>query len=59
MGDMTVSEQQTKGTKMERGQEKNGGKWVGQTKRSSEWVWYPTSDQTFDEMCRLFDRLYK
>ncbi len=44
---------------MERGQEFNGGKFVGQAKRGSVWVWYPGCDRSFDEMCQQFDRLYK
>ncbi|MDB5344331.1 MAG: hypothetical protein JWP89_2708 [Schlesneria sp.] len=44
---------------MERGQEHNGGKWIGKTAKSSEWVWYPGSDQSFEEMCKTFDRMYK
>lgn len=54
-----ANDEQTRERIMERGQEINGGKWVGKTKKSSEWVWYPTSDRTFDEMCQTFDRLYK
>jgi hypothetical protein len=43
---------------VERGQEINGGKFVGKTKKSSEWVWYPGSDRTFEEMCQTFDQVY-
>lgn len=43
---------------MERGQQVNGGLWIGKTKKSSEWVWYPGSDQTFDQMCETFDKIY-
>lgn len=34
------------------------GKFVGQSGRSSMWVWYPGSDQSFDAMCALFDIYY-
>lgn len=44
---------------MERGQEINGGKYVGKSKRSSEWVWYPGSDLSFEQMCELFDKSWK
>jgi len=44
---------------MERGQEINGiGKFVGQVGKSSLWAWYPGSDQTFDQLCVIFDRMY-
>ena len=43
---------------MERGTEINGGKFVGKTKTSSVWAWYPGSDLSFPEMCELFDKIY-
>lgn len=44
---------------MQRGETINGkGKFVGKAKRSSVWAWYPGSDASFEEMCRLFDKLY-
>ena len=44
---------------MQRGQECNGGKFVGKARGGSVWVWYPGCDRSFDEMCQQFDRLYK
>jgi hypothetical protein len=43
---------------MTRGSEINGGLFVGQTAKSSAWVWYPGCNGTFEAMCALFDRLY-
>lgn len=34
------------------------GRFVGQAAKSSQWVWYPGGDQTFEAMCELFDRIY-
>jgi hypothetical protein len=57
---VTTTEQHQNGNrKMERGELINGGKFVGKTRKSSTWVWYPGSDQSFDEMCSLFDRMYR
>lgn len=44
---------------MERGSTVNDtGRFVGKAPRSSQWVWYPGSDQSFESMCELFDRIY-
>lgn len=53
-----VNHSNTKGDQMERGTEINGGKFVGKTKTSSVWAWYPGSDLSFPEMCELFDKIY-
>jgi hypothetical protein len=55
---VTQSTTQARKRIMERGQEINGGKFVGKTKKSSEWVWYPGNDRTFEEMCQTFDQVY-